>query len=154
MYYTCAQHVKSSIYRFWNWFKLSVRFFYAKTPFEPWCNLCAFLESTGEISKDTWYESSSHVISRDTYQCRKSHCGDKTTLRPSYLHNGISFTIYIESGPRLCLKYVGPLHEILLNIFWKESCDMPCRVKFSYKIGRTYLFRVYFIRTSYKRFKP
>ena len=26
------------------------------------------------------------------YQCRKSHCGDKTILRPSYLHNGISYT--------------------------------------------------------------
>ena len=26
------------------------------------------------------------------YQYRKSHCGDKTILRPSYLHNGISFT--------------------------------------------------------------
>ena len=31
------------------------------------------------------------------------HCGDKTILRPSYLHNGISNTgkmcLYIESGP-------------------------------------------------------
>ena len=27
-----------------------------------------------------------------SYQCRKSHCGDKTILRPSYLHNGISYT--------------------------------------------------------------
>ena len=26
------------------------------------------------------------------YQYRKSHCGDKTILRPSYLHNGISYT--------------------------------------------------------------
>ena len=25
-------------------------------------------------------------------QYRKSHCGDKTILRPSYLHNGISYT--------------------------------------------------------------
>ena len=25
------------------------------------------------------------------YQYRKSHCGDKTILRPSYLHNGISY---------------------------------------------------------------
>ena len=28
----------------------------------------------------------------DIYQYRKSHCGDKTILRPSYLHNGISYT--------------------------------------------------------------
>ena len=27
-----------------------------------------------------------------SYQCRKSHCGDKTILRPSYLQNGISYT--------------------------------------------------------------
>ena len=27
-----------------------------------------------------------------SYQYRKSHCGDKTILRVSYLHNGISYT--------------------------------------------------------------
>ena len=27
-----------------------------------------------------------------SYQYRKSHCGDKTILRPSYLHNGFSYT--------------------------------------------------------------
>ena len=27
-----------------------------------------------------------------SYQYRKSDCGDKTILRPSYLHNGISYT--------------------------------------------------------------
>ena len=27
-----------------------------------------------------------------SYQYRKSHCGDKMILRPSYLHNGISYT--------------------------------------------------------------
>ena len=27
-----------------------------------------------------------------SYQYRKTHCGDKTILRPSYLHNGISYT--------------------------------------------------------------
>ena len=27
-----------------------------------------------------------------SYQHWKSHCGDKTILRPSYLHNGISYT--------------------------------------------------------------
>ena len=27
-----------------------------------------------------------------SYQCRESHCGDKTIFRPSYLHNGISYT--------------------------------------------------------------
>ena len=27
-----------------------------------------------------------------SYRYRKYHCGDKTILRPSYLHNGISYT--------------------------------------------------------------
>ena len=31
-------------------------------------------------------------IKMSSYQHRKSHSGDKTILRPSYLHNGISYT--------------------------------------------------------------
>ena len=31
-------------------------------------------------------------IKMTSYQYRKSHCGDKTILRPSYLHNGIFFS--------------------------------------------------------------
>ena len=31
-------------------------------------------------------------IMMPSYQYRKFHCGDKTILRPSYLHNGISYT--------------------------------------------------------------
>ena len=31
-------------------------------------------------------------IKMPSYQHRKSHCGDKTIWRPSYLHNGISYT--------------------------------------------------------------
>ena len=31
-------------------------------------------------------------IKMTSYQYRKSHCGDKTIWRPSYLHNGISYT--------------------------------------------------------------
>ena len=31
-------------------------------------------------------------IKMSSYQYRKSHCGDKTILRPSYLHKGISYT--------------------------------------------------------------
>ena len=34
-----------------------------------------------------WFE-----IKMSSYQYRNSHRGDKTILRPSYLHNGISFT--------------------------------------------------------------
>ena len=31
-------------------------------------------------------------IKMSSHQYRKSHCGDKTILRPSYLHNGISYS--------------------------------------------------------------
>ena len=31
-------------------------------------------------------------IKMPSYRCRKSHCGDKTVVRSSYLHNGISYT--------------------------------------------------------------
>ena len=31
-------------------------------------------------------------IKMSSYQYRKSHCGDKTVIRSSYLHNGISYT--------------------------------------------------------------
>ena len=41
-------------------------------------------------------------IKMSSYQYRKSHCGDKTILRPSYLHNGISCT-----GKMTCLYWIG-----------------------------------------------
>ena len=41
-------------------------------------------------------------IKMSSYQYRKSHCGDKTILRPSYLHNGISYT-----GKTTSLYWIG-----------------------------------------------
>ena len=38
-----------------------------------------------------------------SYQYRKSHCGDKTVVRSSYLHNGISYT-----GKMTSLLYPRP----------------------------------------------
>ena len=45
-----------------------------------------------------------------SYQYRKSHCVDKTILRPSYLHNGISFT-----GKTTFLYRIWPLVLVLLD---------------------------------------
>ena len=42
-------------------------------------------------------------IKISSYQYRKSHCGDKTILRPSYLHKGISY-----SGKMSFLYWIGP----------------------------------------------
>ena len=41
-------------------------------------------------------------INMSSYQYRRSHCGDKTILRPSYLHNGISYT-----GKMSSLYWIG-----------------------------------------------
>ena len=46
-------------------------------------------------------------IKMTSYQYRISHCGDKTILRPSYLHNGISYT-----GKMTSLYWIGALFEI------------------------------------------
>ena len=53
-----------------------------------------------------------------SYQYRKSHCGDKTILRPSYLHNGISYT-----GKTTSLHWIRAL-EISL------SCTNPSILSF------------------------
>ena len=41
------------------------------------------------------------------YQYRKSYCGDKTILRPSYLHNGIFH------GKKISLYWIGALYGLL-----------------------------------------
>ena len=43
-------------------------------------------------------------IKMSSYQCKKSHCGDKTILRLSYLHNGIFYT-----GKMTSLYWISPL---------------------------------------------
>ena len=43
-------------------------------------------------------------IKMSSYQYRKSHCGDKTVVRSSYLHNGISYT-----GKMTSLYWFSPL---------------------------------------------
>ena len=49
-----------------------------------------------------------------SYQHGKSHCGDKTILRPSYRHNRISFT-----DRALFVYWIGPLVAEILPI-WKH----------------------------------
>ena len=47
-------------------------------------------------------------INMSSYQYRKSHCGYKTVVRSSYLHNGISYT-----GKMSSLYWIGPQVLIL-----------------------------------------
>ena len=53
-------------------------------------------------------------IKTSSYQYRKFHSGDKTILRPSYLHNGISYT-----GKTTSLYWIGALlgHETMVYCY-------------------------------------
>ena len=51
-------------------------------------------------------------IKMSSYRYRKSHCGDKTILRPSYLHNGISYT-----GKTTSLYWIGAQDEPCTNSY-------------------------------------
>ena len=41
-------------------------------------------------ARRAWFSDA--LIKMSSYLYRKSHCGDKTVVRSSYLHNGISYT--------------------------------------------------------------
>ena len=58
-------------------------------------------------------------IKMSSYQYRKSHCGDKTVVRLSYLHNGISYT-----GKMTSLYWFSPL-EVFLKVTWPFSIFTP-----------------------------
>ena len=59
-------------------------------------------------------------------QYRKSHCGDKTILRPSYLHNGISFTGKMSSlyWTRAQVSH-GPMSYNANNLLYTGSAGNP-----------------------------
>ena len=56
-----------------------------------------FSYSIPQRSVSQWQPVPWFNIMMPSYQYRKSHCGDKTILRPSYLHNGISYTAKMTS---------------------------------------------------------
>ena len=58
-----------------------------------------------------------------SYQYRKSHCGDKTVVRSSYLHNGISYT-----GKMSSLYWIGAL------LFWINFVENPCTRRMTRRI--------------------
>ena len=55
-----------------------------------------YICSASHMCPGPWFN-----IKMTSYQYRKSHCGDKTILRPSYLHNGISYTDKMTSLYRI-----------------------------------------------------
>ena len=64
-------------------------------------------------------------IKMSSYQYRKSHCGDKTILRPSYLHNGISYTAKTTS-----LYWIGT--KMSLYQYTKSCCGDKTILRPSY----------------------
>ena len=50
------------------------------------------LNSVTHELEGAWIPGPWFNIKMSSYQYRKSHCGDKTVVRSSYLHNGISYT--------------------------------------------------------------
>ena len=54
-----------------------------------------------------WPAGPRFYIKMSSYQYRKSLCGDKTVVRSSYLHNGISYT-----GKMSSLYWIGALYLI------------------------------------------
>ena len=51
-------------------------------------------------------------IKMSSYQYRKSHCGDKTVIRSSYLHNGTSYT-----GKMASLYWISPLKSTMVLMY-------------------------------------
>ena len=66
-------------------------------------------------------------IKMSSYQYRKSHCGDKTILRPSYLHNGISYTgkmtVILNRGPKVVAEAEAEVEvaDTAAEMNWKHK---------------------------------
>ena len=58
-----------------------------------------------------------------SYQYRKSHCGDKTILRTSYLHNGI---FYI--GKMMSLYWIEALNDIVCQMILQSSVCLQNKI--------------------------
>ena len=105
---------------FWKWYLLAKQNYPARLPLANtgtqslhfvWAEVTSHWQlgrQANGAGQDNWGHRSGpwFSIKMLSYQYRKSHCGDKTIVRSSYLHNGISYTgkmpsLYIESGPGL-----------------------------------------------------
>ena len=51
------------------------------------------------------------IIKMSSYQYRKSHCGDKTILRPCYLYNGIYYTGKMSSLYWIGAQYIASINK-------------------------------------------
>ena len=80
------------------------------------CPMFLILLNFLELESEPWFN-----IKMSSYQYRKSHCGDKTVVRSSYLHNGISYTGKLSSlywiGPQNILERLGQYWWVGVGVF-------------------------------------
>ena len=106
-------------------------------------------------------------IKMSSYQYRKSHCGDKTVVRSSYLHNGISYTgnmISLYWTRALILKTVLGVESILdialitvwmrgsetRNIRWNMTlCYVSHSILYSAVFMEAYYWMVFRIKSDF-----
>ena len=103
-----------------------------------WVNFCGKIDnrdasylctSLRRTSLDKW-SGPRFSIKMPSYQYRKSHCGDKTVIRSSYLHNGISYTAKMTS--LYWIRALAPtsvcLFFVCVNVAYKHNfdCMIPC----------------------------
>ena len=75
------------------------------TDYDNWHNsyYAAYISCYSHYTNNAWKRPGPWFnIKMSSYQYRKPHCGDKTILRPSYLHNRISYT-----GKMTSLYWIG-----------------------------------------------
>ena len=78
-----------------------------------------------------------------SYQYRKSHCGDKTILRPSYIHNGTSYTGKTTSlywiSPRVSIETTPRQFEYALGIYVNlPLADMSDKFRYGARMPSLY----------------
>ena len=78
------------------------------------------LEKLGQYHS-CWWPGPRFNIKMTSYQYRKSHCGDMTILRPSYLHNGISYTCKMTSLHCQDISNHGIDHARSMAIVFQEG---------------------------------
>ena len=83
-----------------------------------------------------WCPGPRFNIKMSSYQYRKSHCGDKTVVRSSYLHNGISYTgkmsslYWIRALAVVSFRYEYFENKKLQNNCFDENHTQPNFSKF------------------------
>ena len=94
------------------------------------------------VASGPWFN-----IKMPSYQYRKSHCGDKTILRPSYLHNGISYT-----GKMTSLYWIRAKVTIYGDIFIDMMMQISLTAWFeAWTIEHTFSRQYFLMHTVYPK---